>query len=35
MDYLVKEWKGPAYLRLTRQNFRIFSGEHASFAQAN
>jgi transketolase len=20
MDYLVKEWKGPAYLRLTRQN---------------
>ena len=20
MDFLVKEWKGPAYIRLTRQN---------------
>jgi len=28
MDYLVKEWKGPAYLRLTRQNLPDLSAQY-------
>ncbi len=31
MDYLVKEWKGPAYLRLTRQNLPDLYPAGASF----
>jgi transketolase len=31
MDYLVKEWKGPAYLRLTRQNLPDLYPKNAPF----
>jgi transketolase len=31
MDYLVKEWKGPAYLRLTRQNLPDLFPKDAKF----
>lgn len=31
MDYLVKEWKGPAYLRLTRQNLPDFYPQNVAF----
>lgn len=31
MDYLVKEWKGPAYLRLTRQNLPDLYPRGAAF----
>jgi transketolase len=31
MDYLVKEWKGPAYLRLTRQNLPDLYPANAPF----
>ncbi len=31
MDYLVKDWKGPAYLRLTRQNLPDLFPANASF----
>lgn len=31
MDYLVKEWKGPAYLRLTRQNLPDLYPQGATF----
>jgi transketolase len=31
MDYLVKEWKGPAYIRLTRQNLPDYYPKDAPF----
>src|SRR4051812_45524035 len=31
MDYLVKEWKGPAYVRLTRQNLPDLYPQNAPF----
>ena len=31
MDYLVKQWKGPAYLRLTRQNLPDLYPQNAQF----
>src|SRR6204780_933239 len=31
MDYLVKDWKGPAYVRLTRQNLPDLYPENAEF----
>jgi transketolase len=31
MDYLVKKWKGPAYLRLTRQNLPLVTDQNRPY----